>query len=119
MAWQEKTRASVAPFLAAGEEVQALVIARSAETMGAVGALFANPMRVIVVTDRRILLCRPSRLSNRVQAVLQQVPRDTRLGPTHGLSYRTDALGTPLEIGRGAYKEVEAADALIPAAPGT
>jgi hypothetical protein len=113
MAWREKMRANVAPLLVSGEDVQALITARSLNMAGSVGALFANPMRLIIATDRRILLCRPARLGNSVREVLHEFPRNIKLGPTHGLSYRTDALGTALEIGHGAYKDVQAADAQL------
>lgn len=119
MAWQEKVRANLASRLVPGEEVQALIVARSANMAGAVGALFANPMRLIVATNRRILLCRPARIGNGVREVLAEFPREIRLGPTHGLSYRTGALGSPLVISRGAYKQVDAADALLQSPAGS
>jgi hypothetical protein len=117
MAWKDKMRASLAStVLVEGEDVQALITARALGGGGAVGALFANPMRLIVATDRRILLCRPARVGNSVREVLAEFPRNIRLGPTHGIAYRTEVLRDPLEISRGAFNDVEAADALIPAA---
>ena len=49
----------------------------------------------------------------KIVEVLSEHPRATRLGPPHGLWYRTDALGSRLYIGRIYQKDVVAADAAL------
>jgi|SRR5579862_9508281 len=124
MALRDKIRANAAPFLEAGEEIQAVI---PAQTMSAYWVLLSywiilasNGLRVIVVTDRRILLCQSGRVRmTLVREVLAELPRQTVIGPAHGLWYRTDALGQRLYINRRFHKDLAAADAAIGAPAGS
>lgn len=82
--------------------------------------VFSNAYRIIVATDRRIVVVRAGRFSmTTAQEVLRELPRHTQIGPPAGLWYRTDALGEKLYVNRRFFKDVEAADGLAgaPAAP--
>ena len=73
--------------------------------------IFTNAYRVIVVTDRRILVCRSGRFRlTPVNEVLREIPRATLIGPATGLWYRTDHLGEKLYIAKRFHKDVLAAD---------
>jgi hypothetical protein len=89
---REQVMAAAAPFLQPGETVQAMIVA---QTFNAYFALFfglmiifGKPYRLVVATDRRILVIR---------------------------STATDALGQRLYIHRSYHDEVAAADAALSA----
>ena len=121
MAIRDQMAANAAPFLQPGEKIQAVFGAQTASQWLFLISIwilvFKNAMRVIVVTDRRILVCQSGRLrATPVNAVLSEVPRATRIGPATGLWYKTEALGPKLYINKRFHKDVEAADALVEAA---
>jgi len=115
MAIREKLRANVQPFLGPGEIVQAVF---SAQTTSQYFALISfwiiilrNSYRVVVATDRRILLLQSGRFSmTPAKSILAEFPRATRIGPAHGLWYKCESLGVPLYIAKRFHKDVEAAD---------
>lgn len=115
MAIRDKIRANAAPVLQPGEEIQVVIPAQTVSQYFALISIWiivaSNALRVIVVTDRRILLCRSGRIrQSPVGEVLAELPRQTLIGPAHGLWYRTDALGQRLYINRRFHKHVAAAD---------
>src|SRR5438309_12029477 len=123
MAIREKLRENAARLLQPGEQIQAVI---PAQTTSAYFALISywiiilrNSFRVIVVTDRRILVCRSGRFRQAVVTeVEREIPRNTVIGPAEGgLWYRTDALGEPLHISRRYFKDIEAADRAMAQAP--
>jgi hypothetical protein len=69
--------------------------------------------RLIVVSNRRILICTGSRVpftrSLRVQRVL---PRETRIGPTSSRSWKCKSLGERLVVDFNYLDEVDKADAI-------
>jgi hypothetical protein len=70
--------------------------------------------RAIVVTDRRILVCRSGRFSgDLVKKVIRELPRNTKIGPAKGLWFRCEVLGERLYIGQLFHKDIAEADALI------
>ena len=76
--------------------------------------IIKNSYRVVVVTDRRILVCRSGRFrTTPVNAVVAELPRETRIGPATGLWYRCESLGERLYIHKRYHKDVAAADALL------
>jgi hypothetical protein len=78
----------------------------------------SNCSRVVVVTDRRILLCHTARRrTTQVDEVGLDLPRNTIIGPAHGIWYQTDALAESLYIHRRYHKDVAAADAASGASP--
>ena len=115
-ALRDKIRANAAPLLQPGEEIQAVIPAQTISQYFVLISywiiLASNAMRVIVVTDRRILLCRSGRVRiTPVGEVLAELPRQTLIGPAHGLWYRTNALGQRLYINRRFHKDIADADA--------
>lgn len=115
MAIRDKMRANAAPYLEPGEQIVAVF---GAQTTSAWFALISywiivlrNSYRVVVVTDRRILLARSGRFSTTpVKEIVRELPRQTRIGPPSGLWYKTDALGEVLYIAKRFHKDVTAAD---------
>ncbi len=74
-------------------------------------AMLSNAYRVVVVTDRRILVCQGGRyLRSTVKGVLRELPRETKIGSPRGLWFRTDALGERLWIPFQFFKDVKRAD---------
>ena len=120
MAIRNKMRDNAAPLLEPGESIQAVFGAQTTSQYWILVSLWIivlrKAYRVVVVTDRRILVCQSGRFRmSPVNGVLRELPRDTRIGPATGLWYRTEALGERLYIGKNFHKDVAAADALLPA----
>jgi hypothetical protein len=124
-----KMRANAAPLLEPGESIQAVfggqtvnqwLIAPSVLVPVVFLVLFAvNRYRVVVVTDRRILVCRSGRFRmTPVKGILAELPRATRIGPPGGTWWRCDTLGGRLYIGKTFHKDIQAADS-APAGPRT
>jgi len=74
-----------------------------------------HAMRVVVVTNERILIFRVRWRNGAIEEFLTDGPRETVIGPPHSLYmyYRTDALGERLWINRRWFKDVTAVDALL------
>ncbi|HVE26305.1 MAG TPA: hypothetical protein VNC22_12915 [Sporichthya sp.] len=140
MANRETMRANAAKLLKPGETVQAVIPAQTINPllylplaiMSVVPAilivLIAKPFRVIVVTDRRILVCRSGTFSSSaVDDVVTELKRKTAIGPPEqdprllrmlqGLRFKCKSLGEePLHIPRRFFADVRAADAQRPGA---
>src|SRR5579859_816035 len=123
MALRDKIRANAQQVLQPGEVIQAVIPAQTVSPYFVLITywiiILSNAYRVIVVTDRRIMVCRSGRL--RISPVGQvefQVPRGTLIGPGTGLWYKSESLGQPLYISRRFFNDVAAADALAAADPG-
>ena len=117
MAIRDTIRANAASLLAPGEEIQAVATAQTTTPylvlLSAWILIITNAYRVIVVTDRRILICRSGRFRmTPVREILAELPRNTRIGPAHGLWYRCSPVGM-LYISRRFHKDIAAADDLI------
>jgi len=120
MAIRDKMSANAAHLLQPGETVQAVF---GAQTMSAYLALisywiiiFANAYRVVVVTDRRILVCRSGRFrTTPVNDVIRELPRATRIGPPSGIWWRCETLGEKLYVHKRYHKDVTAADTVLSA----
>jgi Protein of unknown function (DUF2510) len=120
MAIRDTMRANAAPVLQPGETIQAVFGAQTTSQWFALISywiiILRNAYRVVVVTDRRILVCKSGRFrTTPVNEVLHQLPRATRIGPAHGLWYSTDVLGERLYIAKRFHKDIEAADAALSA----
>src|SRR5664280_42240 len=103
MAIRDKLRKNATPLLQPGETLQTVVPAQTVSQYFALVSIwiivFKNAYRNIVVTDRRILLCRSGRVSlSPVKEVVGEYPRELKIGPPHGLWYRSDAFGDKLYI---------------------
>ena len=123
MALRDKIRANAQHVLQPGEVIQAVIPAQTVSPYFALITywivIFSNAYRVIVVTDRRILVCRSGRLTiTPVGQVEREAPRGTLIGPASGLWYKAESLGEPLYIGWRFFKDVSDADALAAANPG-
>ena len=118
MAIRDKMRTNAAHLLSPDERIQAVVPAQITSGWFALLSywiiILRGAYRVVVVTDRRILVCRSGRFRvTPVREIIRECPRQTRVGPAHGLWYRCDTLGEPLYINRRFHKDVAAADASL------
>jgi hypothetical protein len=104
-------------FLQPGEPVQAVAGAQTLSGWwGALSSLvfFWNNYRAVIVTDRRILVlaCGKFRMGS-PKSVVREVPRMTKIGPPHGLWYKTSALGEKLYFHKRFHKDIEMADQIV------
>jgi hypothetical protein len=118
VAIRDQLRKNAAPLLQPGESIQSVFAAQTVSQYFALISywiiIFKNAYRVVVVTDRRILVCSSGRLRvTPVKAVMREIPRQTVIGPAHGLWYRTEVLGEKLYINKRFHKDIAAADAMI------
>jgi hypothetical protein len=116
MALRDTLRSNAAHLLAPGETIESVFPAQTTSAWFALLSIWivvlSNAYRVVVVTDRRIMVCQSGRFRmTPVRAVLHELPRYTRIGPANGLWYRTEALGDRLYIHKRFHKDVAAADA--------
>jgi hypothetical protein len=117
MAIRDKMRANAEHLLQPGENIQAVFGAQTRSQWFALISIwiiaFSNAYRVIVVTDRRILVTKSGRFSmTPVKEVIREVPRGVRIGPASGLWFKTEALGEKLYIHKRYHKDVAAADSV-------
>ena len=119
MALRDKIRGNAEHVLEPGETIQVVIPAQTvSQYLAALVSLWIivlrKAYRVVVVTDRRILVCSSGRFRfTPVGEVMAEFPRQTAIGPAHGLWYRTDALGETLYIAKRFHKDVAEADALM------
>lgn len=75
--------------------------------------LFTNDYRVVIVTDRRILVGSSGRwAATKVKRIVHELPRSTQIGPPSGFWYKCESLGDTLYIHKRFHKDVELADSL-------
>ncbi len=75
--------------------------------------LLSAGYRIIVVTDRRIIVCKSGRLKvTGFKEVLAELPRSTKLGPPSGIWYRCNTLNEPIYFHKRFHKDIESADAV-------
>lgn len=119
MAIRDKMRKKVEPHLEPGETVQAVfgTQTRSAWLMAFFGLPFIilNRYIAVAVTDRRIVLAKPSIWSaTSFTEVDQSLPRSTMIGPPTGaLWFKTESLGRRLFIHRRWHDDIRKADGLL------
>jgi hypothetical protein len=118
MAIRDTMRSNASGLLHEGESVQAVFGAQTTSQWWVLVSyliiIVRNSYRVVVVTDRRIVVCRSGRLRmTPVNGVVAELPRNTMIGPAHGLWYRCETLGERCYIHKRFQKDVAAADALI------
>jgi hypothetical protein len=117
MAIRDKLRANAQHVLQPGETIQAVFCGQTTSQYFALISfwiiLLTNAYRVVVVTDRRILVCKSGRFTmTSIKEVLRELPRGTRIGPPNGLWWRSETLGERLYVHRRFHKDVNAADAV-------
>jgi hypothetical protein len=117
MALRDKLAERAAPFLEPGEQVQEAFSALAGfspwlRALGALAALLSKP-RIVVVTDKAVLVMRAGRLlGTRPLELLARLPRATRIGPLSGqLWMKTTLNGETVWIHRRFKQDVERADA--------
>jgi hypothetical protein len=115
---RDKMRSNASHLLQEGETVRAVFGGQTTSPYSPTLAywiiIIKNSYRVVVVTDRRILVCQSGRFrSTTVNEVAEELPRETRIGPATGLWYRCDTLGERLYIHKRYHKDVATADALL------
>ena len=119
MAIRDAMRASAAQFVEPGETIQEIFGAQTASPMtapliGALIALIINRYRIVAVTDRRILVLDAGKWSQRTaRAVVTELPRETRLGPTSGLWTEIEIPAGKIYVRRYFFKDVKAADSVM------
>lgn len=119
MAVRDVMRASAAQFVEPGETIEQVFGAQTASPLtapliGSLIALIINRYRIVVVTDRRILVLDAGKWTQRTaRAVVSELPRATRLGPTSGLWFKIDTPAGKIHVRRYFYKDVNAADTAI------
>jgi hypothetical protein len=117
VAIRDKLRENAAHVLQPGETIQSVFCAQTTSQYFALISvwiiLLTNAYRVVVVTDRRILVCKSGRFRmTPVKEVLTELPRGTRVGPPSGLWWRCESLGERLYVHKRFHKDVNAADAV-------
>jgi hypothetical protein len=115
VAIRDKLRANAQHVLQPGETIQSVFCAQTTSQYFALLSywiiLFTNAYRVVVVTDRRILVCSSGRLRmTPVNEVLRELPRNTQIGPASGLWWKSQSLGEQLYINKRFHKDIAAAD---------
>ncbi len=107
------------PLLAPGEQIQAVIPAQTANPYLIVVSywiiIMRDSYRVVVATDRRVLVFRSARSGvKNVTGLVSEHPRQTLVGPAKGAWYRTENLGERLYIHKRFHKDIAAADASAP-----
>jgi hypothetical protein len=115
VAIRDKLRANAAPFLQPGENIQAVFCGQTTSQYFALISIWiivlTNAYRVVVVTDRRVLVCKSGRFRmTPVKEVIRELPRNTLIGPASGLWWRSESLGERLYVHKRFHKDVAAAD---------
>lgn len=118
MALRDKIRSNAAGQLQPDEVIQAVIPAQTTSGWWALLSywiiILRNAYRVVVVTDRRILICRSGRFRiTPVNEVLREYPRTVRIGPASGVWYRCESFDEVLYIARRFHKDVGDADASV------
>jgi hypothetical protein len=121
MAIRDKMRSNAAHLLNEGESLQAIFGAQTTSQWWVLLSywiiIIKNSYRVVVVTDRRILVCRSGRFrATPVKEIVGEFPRATRIGPASGLWYRCETFRERLYVHKRFHKDIATADALLNAA---
>jgi hypothetical protein len=119
MAVRDLMRASAAQFVEPGETIEQVFGAQTASPLtapliGSLIALIINRYRIVAVTDRRILVLDAGKWTQRTaRAVVSELPRATRLGPTSGLWFKIETPAGKIHVRRYFFRDVNAADSAI------
>lgn len=121
MALRDQMLSSSAEYLHPGETAEAVLGAQTTSQYlfaltGMIGFLIMNKYRIIVVTQQRILVLDAGSMGmKKARGVVTELPRSTRLGPPSGMWQVIPANGEKLRVHRRFFKDIETADAAIPA----
>jgi hypothetical protein len=116
MAIRDKMRDQAAEYLQPGEQIQSVFFAIATSPYWSLLSYWIiiarDSNRIVVATDRRILVLKSSRWRVKARSLMRELPRNTVIGPPHGLQYKCETLGEPhLYIHKRFHKDIEAADA--------
>src|ERR1700722_18784864 len=112
MAVRDVMRASAAQFVEPGETIEQVFGAQTASPLtapliGSLIALIINRYRIVAVTDRRILVLDAGKWTQRTaRAVVSELPRATRLGPTSGLWFKIETPAGKIHVRRYFFKDI-------------
>jgi hypothetical protein len=122
MGIREKMVERSQPFLEPGERVHQAIWC---QTGGSPWLLFLTTLatlffkyRIVLVTDRAIVVLQSSRWMAKPKAPLARLPRHLYFGPMSGVWGHTEVTGEKLYIHRRFHKDVQAADAELQAMSG-
>jgi hypothetical protein len=116
VALRDDMRASAAPYLRPGEQIQAVFGGQTAsQFLAALGGIFIflglNRYRMFVVTQQRVLVLDTGAMSQKkAKGVVAELPRNTRLGPTSGLWHVIPVGTEKLRVHKRFYKDIAVAD---------
>jgi hypothetical protein len=115
VAIRDTLRTGAQPLLRQGESIEAVFAAQATSPYFSLLSIWIiviqNGYRVVIVTDQRIIVCHSGRTRiSKVNDVIAEFPRSTKIGPTSGIWYSTNALGERLYIHRRFHKDVAVAD---------
>jgi len=115
MANRIRLRSSAVPLIQPGETIQAVFQAQTVSQYLGLAWLWLfilqHAYRVVLVTDRRILVCFAGRFRPAlVRGMEREVPRATRIGTPHGFWWRCDSPGERLYVHRRFHEDVRKAD---------
>ncbi|MDQ1375822.1 MAG: hypothetical protein QOJ09_3160 [Actinomycetota bacterium] len=124
MALRDKLAERSRPYLEDGEQIEQAFLAQTGPTpwlmalIGALAMMLAVKRRIIVVTDRAIVvLAAGAWTGTNPKSLVTRLPRQTRLGPLSGLWGRIELGGQKMWVHKRFHKDVEAADAKVSAPP--
>ena len=92
MSLREKIRRNAVPLLVEDEEIQAVIPAKMMKP----SRLDSGGNLALIATDKRILLCKSGYFrASLVRRVLGEFPRETPIGPAHGIVWYECQLPIP------------------------
>jgi hypothetical protein len=121
MALRDKLAARVQPLLEPGEQVQAVFITQTGPSpywvLVTTLIFFAVKRRIIVATDRAIVVVRAGAMSGTsAKQVMARLPRGTRLGPASGMWAKISVNGEQQWVHKRFHGDIARADAAAGAA---
>jgi len=116
MALRDKLAERAQPLLEPGEQIQAILITQTGPSpywvLVTTLIFFAVKRRIVVATDRAIVVVRAGTLSGTsAKEVMARLPRATRLGPVSGLWAKLELNGEKQWVHKRFHGDVAKADA--------
>jgi hypothetical protein len=122
MALRDKLIERSRPYLEDGEQPEQAFLAQTGPTpwlmafLGALAMLLAVKRRIVVVTDRAIVVLHASAWTGTTpKNLVARLPRQQRIGPLSGVWGKTEIGGERMWIHKRFQKDVEEADAKLAA----
>ena len=119
MALRDKLAERSAPFLGPGERIQAVMMSQTGPSpylaLLTYLIFFAVRRRIIVATDRSVLVLKAGFMGTSPTEVLQRLPRTTQIGPVSGLWAKVNLGGEKMYIHKRFHSDVARADQIAAA----